>query len=201
MTYGYLRVSRDTSDENNQKVGVDKKAEQMGLQIDEYIIDHAVSGKKEPEERQLGVLLNKLKKDDVLIASELSRLGRSLYMVMRILEYCMKNGVKVLTVKDNYELGDNIQSKVLAFAFSLAAEIEWEMTSRRIKEALQKKKAEGQILGRRKGCKSAHVKLTGKEKEIKELIEKKISVSAMGRILGVHRVTVASFIKREVIIV
>jgi len=195
MTYGYLRVSTDKQDENNQKVGVDDKAKRMGLKIDEYIIDHGVSGTKEPEKRELGALMKKLKNGDLVIASELSRLGRSMMMVMRILEFCMRNGVKVVTVKDNYELGDNIQSKVLAFAFSLAAEIERDMISRRIKEALARKKAEGAVLGRRKGSKSSHVKLTRHESEIKELVSKKISKSAIGRLLGVNRMTVDRFMK------
>ena len=198
MTYGYLRVSTDKQDENNQKVGVDKKAEIMGLQIDEYIIDYAVSGTVEPDKRKLGNLMNKLKSGDLIISSELSRLGRNMMMVMRILEFCMNNNVKVLTVKDNYELGNNIQSKVLAFAFSLAAEIERDMISRRIKEALARKKAEGITLGRKKGCKSANVKLTGKEDYIREMLSNDVSISAIGRILGVHRETVSRFIKEKI---
>jgi DNA invertase Pin-like site-specific DNA recombinase len=197
LTYGYLRVSTDRQDENNQKIGVDEKAKRLGVKINEYIIDHGVSGKKEPDKRELGALLKKLKSGDLIIASELSRLGRSLYMVMRILEYCMKNSVRVVTVKDNYELGDNIQSKVLAFAFSLAAEIEWDMTSRRIREALARKKAAGAILGRPRGRKSSRVKLSGHEKEIKMLLSKNTSKSTISRIYGVDKKTVYAFIKRE----
>jgi len=197
MTYGYLRVSTDQQDENNQKVGVDSRAKSMGLKIDEYIIDHGVSGTKEPEERELGRLMNKLRKDDLVIASELSRLGRSMLMVMRILEYCMKTGVKVITVKDNYELGDNIQSKVLAFAFSLAAEIERDMISRRIREALARKKEGGWKAGRPLGRKSARVKLTGQEEEIASLLENGHSKSAIAARLGVNRMTVCAFIKEN----
>ena len=141
--------------------------------------------------------MNKLRKNDLIIASELSRLGRSMLMVMRILEYCMKTGVKVITVKDNYELGDNIQSKVLAFAFSLAAEIERDMISRRIKEALARKKEGGWKAGRPLGRKSTRVKLTGHEKEIKELRKKKISKSAIARKFNVDRTTVITFMKNN----
>jgi len=197
MTYGYLRVSTDQQDENNQKVGVDNKARLMGIQIDEYIIDHGVSGTKEPEERELGRLMNKLRKDDLVIASELSRLGRSMLMVMRILEYCMRNGVRVITVKDNYELGDNIQSKVLAFAFSLAAEIERDLISRRIKEALARKKAGGWKAGRPLGRKSSRVKLSGHKEEIKELHNKKVSKCAIARKFNVDRQTVDKFLRDE----
>jgi DNA invertase Pin-like site-specific DNA recombinase len=193
MTYGYLRVSTDEQDENNQRVGVDKKAQSMQVKINEYIIDK-VSGTKEPEKRELGKLMQKLKPGDLIIASEISRLGRSMYMVMRILEFCMKNEIKVVTVKDNYELGDNIQSKVLAFAFSLAAEIERNMISQRTKEALRKKMSEGIIVGRPNGRKNKTVLLTGKEKEIKILLECGESKVSIARKMGVSRNTLHTFI-------
>lgn len=155
--YGYLRVSTDKQDCDNQKVGVKALAEKLGLPIESWIIDNGVSGTKEPEKRQLGKLLKKIKSGDVIICSELSRLGRKLFMVISILEHCMKIGAKVLTVKDGYELGDNVQSKILAFAFGLVAELEREMSSKRTKEALLRLKAEGRELGRR-GIKNKHHK-------------------------------------------
>jgi DNA invertase Pin-like site-specific DNA recombinase len=193
MIYGYLRVSTDKQDENNQKLGVDEKALRMCVQIDEYIVDAGVSGTKEPEKRKLGPLMEKLKPGDTIIASELSRLGRSLYMVMRILEFCMKHEVKVITVKEGYELGDNIQSKVLAFAFSLSAEIERDMISRRTKEALQRKKNEGVIIGRAIGSRNVTVKLDKHHDEIVKYLESGLGYSAIGRLLGVHRNTVTRF--------
>lgn len=138
MIYGYLRVSTDEQDAQNQALGVEAKAIQLGLLISKWIEDSGISGSKEPEGRKLGVILNSMQPGDIIIASELSRLGRKTFMVMRILETCMKKDVKVYTVKDGYELGDNIQSKVLAFG--LAAEIERDMISLRTKEALARKK-------------------------------------------------------------
>lgn len=192
--YAYLRVSTGKQDSDNQKEGVDALARRLNLTIDQYIDDAGVSGAKEPEKRELGKLLKKLKPGDVLLAGEISRLGRSLFMVMRILEHCMKNDVKVYTAKDGYELGDNIQSKVLAFAFGLAAEIEREMISRRTKEALARKKAEGVVLGRPKGRKSSRVKLTGKESAIKAMSAAGMSQVAIAKVFKVHRNTLAKFI-------
>ena len=120
-------------------------------------------------------------------------------MIMSILNQLMLNGVKVWTIKDNYRLGDDIQSKVLAFAFSLSAEIERDLISQRIKEALARKKSEGVILGRPIGKKSLKVKLSGHEKEIQALIDKKISKSAIGRIFSVNRITVDSFLKERMV--
>ncbi len=109
----------------------------------------------------------------------------------------MNRDIQVWTIKDNYRLGSDINSKVLAFAFGLSAEIERNLISQRTKEALARKKAEGVVLGRPKGSKSAKTKLTGQEKKIKELLEKKVSYSAIGRILGVHRLTVSTFVKER----
>ena len=197
MTFGYLRVSTDEQDAQNQTLGINDKAKQLGLTISTWIEDSGVSGTKEPEDRKLGFILKKMKRGDVIIASELSRLGRKTFMVMRILELCMKNGVKVYTVKDGYELGDNIQSKVLAFAFGLAAEIERDMISQRTKEALARKRAEGVILGRPLGRKSISVKLTGHEDYITRELNKSTPKVRIAKRLGVHRHTLSIFIKEN----
>ncbi len=154
MIYGYLRVSSDEQDVNSQKQGVVKFAESREWKIDEYITDEGVSGGKDPDKRNLGPLLKKLQKDDIVIAAEISRLGRDLYMVMDILHFCMKTGCKIYTVKDNFALDDNIQSKVLAFAFGLAAEIERQMIRQRTKEGLKLRMKLGVLLGRPVGGKT-----------------------------------------------
>ena len=147
MTYAYLRVSTDKQDYENQKIGVVAMAERMGLTIDKEILDDGVSGAKDPKKRELGKWLRKMKKGDTLLCSEISRLGRELYMIMRILEYLSKNEIHLHTDKDNFHLCDDIQSKVLAFAFGLSAEIERRLISQRTKEALARKRAEGVQLG------------------------------------------------------
>ena len=199
MIYGYIRVSTDRQTVDNQRFEIEQFCNKQNLKVDRWI-EEIISGTKSPEKRLLGSLLAEVKKDDLIICSELSRLGRNLFMIMSILNKLMLDGVRVWTIKDNYRLGDNIQSKVLAFAFGLSAEIERNLISQRIKEALARKKSEGVVLGRPKGRISSHVKLTGKEEEIQELLEKKISKSAIGRIFGVHRITVDSFIKTRMTI-
>jgi len=143
----------------------------------------------------LGPYLNRMQAADLLIVSELSRLGRNLMEVMSILHTCMEKEIKVFTVKEKYELGNNINSKVLAFAFSLSADIERQLISQRTKEALARKKSEGKKLGRPKGSLSKETKLSGKEQQIIELLDKKVSYSAIGRIMGVNRLTVSQFVK------
>ena len=196
MIYGYLRVSTDKQTVDNQRFEIEQFCNKNDIKVEQWI-EETISGTKLPEKRLLGSLLAGVKKDDLIICSELSRLGRSLFMIMSILNYLMNTGVRVWTIKDNYRLGDNIQSKVLAFAFGLSAEIERDLISQRIKEALARRKSEGAILGRPLGKKSSHVKLSGHEKEIQDLLEKHISKSAIGRIFGVNRMTVDSFLKNR----
>lgn len=194
MIYGYIRVSTDKQTVENQRYEVNQFCEKHLFVVDKWI-EETISGAKSINDRKLGKLLKRMKKDDILICSELSRLGRNLLMIMGILNECMNRDIQVWTIKDNYRLGSDINSKVLAFAFGLSAEIERNLISQRTKEALARKRAEGVILGRPRGRKSARTKLTGQEKRIKELLDKNVSYSAIGRILGVHRLTVSSFVK------
>jgi len=194
MIYAYIRVSTDKQSVENQRFEILKYADTKKITITEWV-EETISSRKRLSDRLLGQTLNQLKADDTLIVSELSRLGRNLMEVMSILHTCMEKDVQVHTIKENYELGNNISSKVLAFAFSLSAEIERQLISQRTKEALARKKKEGKKLGRPKGSLSKKTKLTGKEEVIKELLQNNIGYSAIGRILGVNRVTVKNFVE------
>lgn len=196
MIYGYIRVSTDKQTVENQRFEINQFCERHELVVNKWI-EETISGAKNVEDRALGKLLKKMKKGDILICSELSRLGRNLLMIMGVLNECMNRDIQVWTIKDNYRLGSDINSKVLAFAFGLSAEIERNLISQRTKEALARKRAEGVVLGRPKGRKSSKTKLTGQEKQIQELLDKKVSYSAIGRILGVHRLTVSNFVKEK----
>ncbi len=198
MVYGYIRVSTDRQDCANQKLGIKNKAAVLGLQIDKYIEDDGISGTLAPEKRALGSLLRIIKPGDIIICSELSRLGRKLFMIMRILEDCMKIGARVYTVKDNYELGDNIQSKVLAFAFALSAEIERDLISQRTRESLARIKASGRKLGRAFGCKNKSHKLDGKDYIIRKLKESGLSNRKIAKKLNVSSTTINDYIRKQI---
>jgi putative DNA-invertase from lambdoid prophage Rac len=193
MIIGYIRVSTDRQAADNQRFEILKFVDEKKWTIDEWV-EETVSGAIKVKERRLGSLLQKMQANDVLVATELSRIGRSSMEIMSILHDCMERNIKVFTTKERYELGNNINSKVLAFAFGLSAEIERRLISQRTIEALARKKKEGKKLGRPKGSLAKITKLTGKENEIKLLLEKKVSVSAIARILEVNRLTVRNFI-------
>ncbi|GHS86568.1 invertase [Campylobacterota bacterium] len=194
MIYGYIRVSTDKQDCANQKLGIEEKAKSLGIAIEKYIEDSGVSGIIDPTRRALGGILKKLQRGDILICSELSRLGRKLFMIMRILEHCMDCGAKVYAIKEGYELGDNIQSKVLAFAFGLAAEIERDLISARTKESLARIKASGRKLGRELGSKNREHKLDKHKERIRRLLLSGVAKAQIARRLKVSPPTLYDFI-------
>lgn len=145
--FAYIRVSSDKQNCANQKSEIESFCKFQHLTIDRWIME-VISSSKKLNERKLGIVLKKMKKGDVLIASEISRLGRNLLEVMGILQNCLEKGCQIITIKENYHLGSDIQSKVLAFAFGLSAEIERQLISQRTKECLLRLKKEGRHLGR-----------------------------------------------------
>ena len=201
MTYGYIRVSSDKQTVENQRFEIGNFCKRQNLCIDGWI-EETISGTKSYDKRKLGGLLNIVQKGDLIICAELSRLGRNLFMIMEILHICMNKECKVWTIKDNYRLGDDIQSKVLAFAFGLSAEIERNLISQRTKEALARKKTDGIILGRPKGRRTSPEKhkLYKKDEIICELLIFGISRREIADLLNVNRNTLLRFMQKSEII-
>lgn len=194
MIYGYIRVSSDKQTVENQRFEIDSFCSSQQLLIDDWI-EETISGTKNFSTRQLGKLLRKVKKNDIIICCELSRLGRNLFMIMEVLNICMTKECRVWTINDNYRLGDDIQSKVLAFAFGLSAEIERNLISQRTKEALARKKAEGVRLGRPRGrsfCRSSY-KLHDREQQIAKMRTDGMSFQTIADVLHVNRDTVRNY--------
>ena len=194
MIYGYTRVSTELQNTENQKHEIQTFAKSQKIKVDKWV-DEVISSRKSLKERQLGKLLKHLKKGDILIASELSRLGRNLLEVMGILQSCLEKDCQIWTLKENYKLGADIQSKVLAFAFSLAAEIERQLISQRTKESLKRIKDEGKHLGRPFGFN--YNKLDTKKDKIKELLEKQVSKAEIARLLNCSWLTLHRYIQKS----
>ena len=195
MIYGYIRVSTDHQTTENQRFEIKKFCEKQELVIDCWI-EETISATKDLNKRKLGRLIKRIQKDDMIIASELSRLGRNLLQIMSILHHCMDIGARIWTIKDNYRLGADITSKVLAFAFGLSAEIERNLISQRTKEALARVKAEGKHVGRPKGCVRT-CKLEGCEQYISQRLADGGKKTVIARRLRVHRDTLSKFIDKN----
>lgn len=149
-TLGYLRVSTDDQDLEKNKADILKLANEKDLGRVRFI-EETVSGRVSWKKRKVAEILDRCRAGDNVIVSELSRLGRSMLECMEILSIALERGIHVYAVKGSWQLDQSIQSKIIAMAFSMAAEIERDLISQRTKEALRAKKAAGMKLGRPKG--------------------------------------------------
>jgi DNA invertase Pin-like site-specific DNA recombinase len=196
MIYGYCRVSTAHQHEENQHFVIENFAKQNNLQIDAWV-EEKISSSKKLQDRKLGLLLNKLKSGDILITTEISRLGRSLLEVMGILQTCLEKDCQVWTLKENFRLGSDIQSKVLAFAFGLSAELSKSLLQERVRESLARLKASGKKLGRPIGAKSKTLKLSKNKKRINRLVDKGISKNEIARIMHVNKSTLYKYLRNN----
>ena len=196
MIYGYIRVSTDKQTVENQRFEINRFIKKSGVHVDSWI-EETISGTISPNKRNLGKLIEKTKKGDIIICSELSRLGRNMFMIMSILNILMERGVIIYTVKERYKLGEDLTSKVLAFAFSISAEIERSLISQRTKEALSRKKAEGVKLGRPKGTRNSTHKLSGCEYKIRRMLQEGYPKSLISKQLDVSPSTLYLYMKKK----
>jgi len=192
--FAYIRISTDKQETENQRFEILKYANEKKLGSVE-IIEETVSGRKSWKDRELGNLIEKVQKGDILIVTELSRLGRSMLEIMELLSILLRKGVELHVVKNDQVLKDDLHSKVFAMAFSIASEIERELISQRTREALQRRKAEGKPLGRPKGSYSS--KLDRYKDQIEEFLSKGVSISSIAKILGVSYSTLYNYVKRR----
>ena len=155
----YQRVSSQKQKLQHQKHELTQFAKQNNITIDRWV-EETISSRKPLEKRQLGQLLQELEPNDILITTEISRLGRSLLEVMKILEMCLRKNCQIYTVKEKYKLGNDIQSQVMAFAFSLSAQIERNLISQRTKSSLDNIRAMGKHLGRPFAAQSKKLKIS-----------------------------------------
>lgn len=195
MVYAYIRVSTSKQDVENQRFEIDRFAKEKGLKVNTWVSE-VISGTVSTKNRKLGSLLKKMKSGDILILTEVSRLGRSLLEVLTVLNQCVQKKYNLYTVKERYELDNSISSQMLAFAFGLMAEVERNLISMRTKEALTRRKAAGQRLGRKKGGKNVRYKLDDKEKLIRSMLSQGCSKASICRKLKCNAKTLDNQLKR-----
>lgn len=194
--YAYIRVSTEMQTYDNQEHEIRRYCLRHNLKVTEWISE-SVSGMVPVEKRRLGKVLKKMARGDVLIATELSRLGRNMLMVMAVLNICSSKGIAIHTIKDNFDLSDSINSKIIAFAFALAAEIERNLISQRTKEALAVRKLRGTKLGRPPGSSKKKVLFCKKKADIVMMLNEGKSCTEVARSLGIHRNTLRKYLCQE----
>ncbi len=196
MNFGYIRVSTDKQTVKNQKIAIREYARKYRIRNLQWY-EETISGTKALKKRVLGKMIDDLQPGDTVIITEISRLGRSMFVIMDAIEKCMKKGIKVIAIKEGFTIEDNIQSKVLLFAFSLSAEVERDLLSERTKMGLERARKQGKQIGRKKGQKPKRYKLTGKAAYIRRELQSGRSISSIARELGVQWVTLKTFCKRN----
>lgn len=193
--YGYIRVSSNKQTCEHQHFEIEQYAQQNNIIVNNWI-EETISSRKPLNKRKLGQLLEEIQDGDILIAAEISRLGRSLLEVMRILETCLNKNCQVWTLKEHYRLGNDIQSKVMAFAFGLSAEIERNLISQRTKASLDSIRATGKKLGRPFAAQSKKLKLSRNTKKVKKLLDMGLTKYRVAKIMNVSPATITHFIQR-----
>lgn len=194
-TIAYLRISTATQDLDNQRLTVLDYAHRHRIQIDEFVTVQ-ISSRKEERERGISPLLERLQPEDVLLVSELSRLGRSVGQILIWVDRLIKKQIRLVTIKEGIELFgmQDIRTKVMVTLFGLFAEIERDLISTRTKEGMVTARAKGKRIGRPKGV-LGKSKLSGKEADIRLLLQKKVSKSSIAKIKGVSRTALEHFIR------
>lgn len=195
MITGYLRVSTEKQNPENQREEILRFAAERNMTVDSWVVEVASGGRKESD-RKLGMLLRRLKAGDVIIVTEVSRLSRKLTDIMSIMGKCLKKDICLYTTKEGYSFNNTINSKVLCFAFGLVAEIERNLISMRTKEALAARKASGVVLGRRKGSYRKLNILIDNRQAIRKLLSEDCSIAEICRRYNVSRDTFTKFRKR-----
>ena len=196
-TIAYMRVSTDKQTLENQRSEIRRFSKSNGIVVDRWV-EETVSGKVRESDRRLGYLLKRMKKGDTLIVAELSRLSRTLLEIMSIMRSLLEKGVTLYSVKENFCLADNISSKVILFAFGLAAEIERDLISTRTKEALAARKEQGIVLGRKSGsCPKMQLLMDNKD-EILDQRRSGESIVNLCERYGVSRGTMTKFLNAAI---
>lgn len=182
-TIAYIRTSTDKQDLNNQKLEIFEYAKKHKLTVDDFI-QMSISSRKNSKERRIDEMMEKLDGADILIVTELSRLGRSTAEVIGLVNELINKKVRVIVIKQKLDICQHdMTSKVMITLFSLFAELERDLISLRTKEALASKRAQGIKLGKPKGTIQAS-KFDKDADKIKELLHLGLSVRKIANYLG-----------------
>ena len=192
---GYIRVSSNKQTVEHQRFEIENFAKKEQIKINKWV-EETISSRRPLTKRKIAEVMNEAQDKDIIISCEISRFGRSISEVLHILEVFLNKGCQVWTIKENYKLGNNMQSKIVACIFGLAAEIERNLISERTKSSLANIRASGKKLGRPMKSENKKLKLSKNQKKIKLLLSEGFSKSQIARMMGVQRTTLRRFIEK-----
>lgn len=196
MVYAYTRVSTDLQTLDNQRYGIKEYCKTHSMRVD-FWYEEKISGTKKAVERELGELLKVIQKGDTIIATEFSRLGRSLPDVLETIQKIKEKGCILRTIKENFVLDDTLSAKILSSVLALISDISRELTVSRIKEGLASRKAKGMKLGRAVGSKNKHSKLEKYHEFIEGMLRGGASRYLIKKRLSCHSHTLNEYLKNS----
>ena len=196
MIFAYLRVSTDLQTLENQRYGIKQYCKNHNTKVDVWY-EEKISGTKKAIDRELGDLLKVVKKDDEIIATEFSRLGRSLPDVLETIQRIKEKGAILKTIKENFVLDDSLSAKILSSVLALISDISRELLSQRVKEGLASRKAQGIKLGRAIGSKNKHSKLEKQKDYIEMCLKNGKSLYYLKKHLSCHSHTLKSYLLKS----
>lgn len=194
--YGYLRVSTGKQELDNNKASILLKANSLGLNANVEWIEEQISGTKHWSNRELGKLLERMKENDIIITSEVSRFGRKYLDIVQFLSKCAEKKIRIYCTNSDFKIDSSIQSQLLIFAQSISAQIEREHISSRTKAALNRRKEQGVILGRKKGIMTLDKDTTNKDK-IQDQINQGVKLKEIAKKLKISPMTLSKYIKKH----
>jgi DNA invertase Pin-like site-specific DNA recombinase len=196
---GFLRVSTEGQELNNQKLEILEWAQKHGLRVEEFV-QHKMSTRKRKLEEVLADLLVSVKPGDTVVVAELSRFSRSLGQLVGVIKALTDNGVRLVSLKEGLDIDagnkNDIHTTITVGLFSMLYDIERSMISARTKAGLAHAKSKGKKIGRPKG-KTGKSKLDGYADAIQRLRDAHVSYAAIGRMFGCHRGTVKAFVENK----
>jgi DNA invertase Pin-like site-specific DNA recombinase len=194
-TVAYIRISTGGQGLDSQRLAILDYAQRHGLTVQTFV-EAQVSSRHVGAKRGLDTVLEQAQPGDLLLVSELSRLGRSVGQIIQLVDRLLKQQMQLVAIKENIRLHDthDLQTKVMITLFGLFAEIERDLIAERTREGLAAARAKGRLLGRPKGVLGTS-KLTGREAEIQSLLAKTVSKASIAKILGISRSTLHHFIQ------
>jgi DNA invertase Pin-like site-specific DNA recombinase len=192
---GYLRVSTDKQDLDNQKLAILEYARKRDMKVHKFI-KMKISSKRSVKDRKIDDVVDELHEGDTLLIYELSRIGRSLGQIINIVNNLVEKKVRFVSIKEDININGthSIQSKVTVGLFGIFAEVERDLISQRTKQGLISARLKGKLIGRPKGS-IGKSKLDGKEEQIRELLDKDISKTSIAKIFDVSRSCLYNFIE------
>lgn len=159
MIFGYARVS--TLEQN-----LDRQIDQLKEVGTEEIIQEKITGTK-MDRPQLNGLLDKLRKDDVIVVTDLTRLSRSTKDLLNLVEIIESKGANIKSLKETWLDTTTPQGKLMFTFMAGISQFERDLISQRTKEGLSSARARGRVGGRKQKLDE------NKKKTVYDLYQKK----------------------------